>query len=348
MRERALDAFRGRRTVDPGELPIAESTLAVLSALPLEWLIVSSGFRVEHTSAAARTLGITKAGRLIDPAIRAEVTRAVRSREVCESELGNETGQGAVPRQLRLRVCPLGPQRAVVLIEDVTHPLRVDAMRRDFIVNVSHELKTPVGALLLLAEAVKSSLDEPQNLGRFVDRMQTEAERLSRLINDLTDLSRLQASDPTSKREAVPAQRLFAEALDSVRLIAARNDVDLVAADVGALTVEGDEDQLVTALRNLLLNAITYSPGDTRVTLSASVSHDHVDLMVSDQGIGFDMRYHDRIFGMFQRLHRQDQIPGTGIGLALVQKAVERMGGQIRAQSAPGQGARFEMDLPRA
>ncbi len=116
------------------------------------------------------------------------------------------------------------------------------------------------------------------------------------------------------------------------------------------LCVQASPQGLAIVLRNLIDNALKFTPAHDapRVRIEARAVGERVRLSVSDQGIGFDMRYHDRIFGMFQRLHRQDQIPGTGIGLALVQKAVERMGGQIRAQSAPGQGARFEMDLPRA
>ena len=322
--------------------------LAVLRALPLDWFVLASGFQIEAASEGAAVLGVSRGQRLTDTAVRGLVTRAVRSGEVSESELDiGGAGRGAAERHVRIRVCPLDVERAVVLVEDVTHPLRVDAMRRDFIVNVSHELKTPVGALLLLAEAAKSSMTEPHNLERFLDRMQTEAERLSRLINDLTDLSRLQTTEPSINRQTLHVTTLFAEAMDSVRLIAARNGIDLVAADVSDLSVHGDEDQLVTALRNLLLNAITYSPRDTRVTLSANVVGDRVDLAVSDQGIGIAESEQDRIFERFYRVDpaRSRATGGTGLGLAIVKHIAAAHGGECVVWSKPGEGSTFTLRL---
>lgn len=348
MRDRALTALRGRREPSPTDSSVAPSTLAVLQALPIEWLVVGEGFRIEATSALATSLGITDAQRLTHRQLRAKVTSAVREGGVHEAELDiGGAPRGAPPRHVRVRVSKLQERQAVILIEDVTHPLRVDAMRRDFIVNVSHELKTPVGALLLLAEAVKSSAEDPESLHRFVDRMQMEAERLSRLINDLTDLSRLQASEPMTQRREIPVERLFAEAADSVQLLASTRGMEILIGDVADWKVIGDEDQLVTAVRNLLANAITYSEPATRVTLSAQLVDGNIDLIVSDQGIGISETEQSRIFERFYRVDpaRSRATGGTGLGLAIVKHIATAHGGECFVWSKPGAGSTFTLRL---
>ena len=348
MRQRALATLRGKRESPAASPSVVPSTLAVLQALPIEWLVVGQGFTIDAASEFALTLGITDAQRLTDRNLRAQVTAALRAGDVREADLDiGGAARGAPPRHVRVRVSRLDEQQAVILIEDVTHPLRVDAMRRDFIVNVSHELKTPVGALLLLAEAVRSSADDPGSLHRFVDRMQLEAERLSRLINDLTDLSRLQASEPLTDRREIPVARLFAEAGDSVRLLAAKRGIELVVGDTAGWCVTGDEEQLVTAVRNLLTNAITYSEPATRVTLSAQRAVDHTDLMVSDQGIGIPDSEQSRIFERFYRVDpaRSRATGGTGLGLAIVKHIVAAHGGECFVWSKPGAGSTFTLRL---
>ena len=343
-----LGALRKRTAQQDAETGVAASTLAVLQALPLDWLVVGENFAVEAQSDSVATLGISNTKRLHDRALRTLVTQAVRTGEVRESELDiGGAALGAALRHVRVRVCPLDAVQAVLLIEDVTHPLRVDAMRRDFIVNVSHELKTPVGALLLLAEAAKSAIDDPQSLHRFIDRMQTEADRLGRLINDLTDLSRLQSSEPSEQMESIAVSGLFAEAADSVQLLANNRKVEVVIADVGDLRVEGDEDQLVAALRNLLANAITYSPADTRVTMSATQDGERVDLMVSDQGIGIPEAELERIFERFYRVDpaRSRATGGTGLGLSIVKHICAAHGGECVVWSKPGEGSTFTLRL---
>lgn len=328
---------------------IAGSTLALLRALPMEWLVVGPGFAVEAAPEHSAHLGLQRAGTLVNRELRAAVTAALRGGGVSELELdlGGSAGSSA-PRRARVRATAVGPQQAVVLIEDVSHPIRVDAMRRDFIVNVSHELKTPVGALLLLAEAARSCTDDAERLNRFVDRMQMEAERLSRLINDLTDLSRLQAAGPTPFDECVRVDALFAEAADTVRLLAANRSIEIVVGGAAELCVRGDNEQLLTALRNLLTNAITYSPEGTRVRLSAQADEEIVELRVSDQGIGIAEAEQERIFERFYRVDpaRSRATGGTGLGLSIVKYISTSHGGECLVWSRPGEGSTFTLRLP--
>ena len=219
-----------------------------------------------------------------------------------------------------------------------------------FTYSASHDLRTPLrgieGFSTLLLEDHAAQLDEQ---GReYLKRIQKATLHMSQLVSDLLAYSRLQQM--TERIEPV-------ELADTVRAVAApfRDELEARQGRLSVvmsedLRVQGDPKGLAIVLRNLIDNALKFTPASAapQIRIEAQALGDRVQLSVTDQGLGFDMKYHDRIFGMFQRLHRQDQIPGTGIGLALVQKAVQRMGGQIRAESAPGQGARFEIDLPGA
>ncbi len=236
-------------------------------------------------------------------------------------------------------------------LHDSVHRLQtVNRELESFTYSASHDLRTPLrgieGFSTLLLDEHADQLDEQGH--EYLRRIQKATLHMSQLVSDLLAYSRLQQL--TGQAQPV---RLAA----SVQAVATPFRDELEARQ-GQLSVVIPEDLRVLAnpkgldivLRNLIDNALKFTPASDapRLRIEAQAEGDRVRLSVSDQGIGFDMKYHDRIFGMFQRLHRQDQIPGTGIGLALVQKAVERMGGQIHAESAPGQGATFHIELPRA
>lgn len=240
--------------------------------------------------------------------------------------------------------------RTQQLHESVQRLQTVNRELESFTYSASHDLRTPLrgieGFSTLLLEDHAEQLDEQ---GReYLQRIQRATLHMSQLVNDLLAYSRLQQM--TERIEPV-------DLADTVRAVAApfRDELEARQGRLSVvmpedLRVQGDPKGLAIVLRNLIDNALKFTPASAapQIRIEAQALGDRVQLSVTDQGLGFDMKYHDRIFGMFQRLHRQDQIPGTGIGLALVQKAVQRMGGQIRAESAPGQGARFEIDLPGA
>jgi signal transduction histidine kinase len=241
-------------------------------------------------------------------------------------------------------------ERTAQLETSVQQLQAVNRELESFTYSASHDLRTPLrgieGFSTLLLEDHAAQLDDQ---GReYLRRIQRATLHMSRLVNDLLAYSRLQQL--TDLVESVDLnttlQTVAAPFRDEIE--AREGRLELAIPD--GLAVRASPQGLAIVLRNLIDNALKFTPAGEapRIRVEAQAQGDRVLLSVSDQGIGFDMKYHDRIFGMFQRLHRQEQIPGTGIGLALVQKAVERMGGQIRAQSAPGQGARFDIDLPSA
>jgi two-component system sensor histidine kinase SenX3 len=221
-------------------------------------------------------------------------------------------------------------------------------VRRDFVANVSHELKTPVGALALLAETLLDAVDDPEASRRFAERIQHESQRLARLVKELLELSRLQGAEPLPAPLPVAVDRIVNEVIDRTRTAAAARRISIrVGVDRG-LTVYGSEGQLVTAVANLVENAIAYSPEETWVRIAASVADGVVAIEVADQGIGIDSPDLDRIFERFYRTDqaRSRDTGGTGLGLAIVRHIAVNHGGRIDVESRVGSGSTFTLRLP--
>lgn len=330
--------------------PLPPAVLAVLEGLLSDWVLIGSDGTFLKTSPNIGSLGLVRKGGFTQPKISDMVERTRRDRETRTREFSIGGAElGAPPREVRVRSSVIDDEHVLLLVDDITSAVRVDAMRRDFVANVSHELKTPVGALLLLADAVKSAVDDPEALTRFTDRVQLEAQRLSTLVRDLTDLSRLQSEDVVVNAVTVPAARVAAEAIDTIRLLAQAKGIDVLSEVADDLQVYADEDQLVTALRNLLVNAINYSPTATKVVVTGIDLGDHVELAVSDEGIGISAEEQERIFERFYRTDpaRSRQTGGTGLGLAIVKHICNAHGGEVLVTSVPQGGSTFTLRLPK-
>ncbi len=218
--------------------------------------------------------------------------------------------------------------------------------------NVSHELKTPVGALTLLAEAVQEASDDPEAVQRFAGRMQHEGVRLGRLVRELIELSRLQGAEPLPDQVPVPVARVLDEAADRTRLAAERAGIEVRLSCPDDLVVSGNESQLAMAVANLIDNAVAYSPRGTRVAVSARAIDDDgplVEISVSDQGIGIAEADQARVFERFYRVDpaRSRETGGTGLGLAIVKHVATNHGGSVGVWSAEGAGSTFTIRLPR-
>ncbi len=330
---------------------VPEGLGRLLAVLPGAAFVVGADNSILRASSLAATLGVVQGGRLEIPEVMALVTAVRRDGVIREEDLELRRpplGKGVL--QARVRVAPLSPTAALVLVEDLSESLRIDAVRRDFVANVSHELKTPVGALSLLAEAVQSASDDPEAVHRFSARMQVESQRLSNLISDLVDLSRLQSNDPLKHSEIVEIDRLVAEAVDATKLIATAREIDVVVGDPTHVAVLGDEGQLVMALRNLLTNAVAYSPPHTRVAIASRTDGTLVEISVTDQGIGIPEDEQSRIFERFYRVDpaRSRVTGGTGLGLAIVKHVCANHGGECTVWSVQGEGSTFTLRLPLA
>ncbi|MFJ3655290.1 sensor histidine kinase [Streptomyces nigra] len=338
----------------------------VLSVLRSSAVVLDEGDAVVKASSAAYALGLVRGGRLsVEPMLQmARDTR--RDGEIRQVELDlprRGTGRGEA-LAVSARVAPLGSRLVLLLVEDLTEARRIEAVRRDFVANVSHELKTPVGALSLLSEAVMDAADDPEAVERFAGRMQIEATRLTNLVQELIDLSRVQNDDPLEDAEPVRVDELVAEAMDRCRHAAGTKQITM-AASVAApgepeqdgtadLRIWGNRGQLAAALGNLVENAVNYSPARTRVGIAArritSPGGDLVEIAVTDQGIGISDKDKERIFERFYRVDpaRSRATGGTGLGLAIVKHVAASHGGEVTVWSSEGQGSTFTLRLPEA
>jgi two-component system sensor histidine kinase SenX3 len=239
----------------------------------------------------------------------------------------------------------------LALVEDRTRERRVESIRRDFVANVSHELKTPVGGLALLAEAVEGAADDPEAVERFAQRMRVEATRLTRLVQEIVDLSRLQVADTLHEPVIVDVAEVAAEAVERSRLVADAKGIEIATALDEGVHVFGDRELLITAVSNLVGNAIAYSGNDTKVAVAVhDADHGIVEVAVTDQGQGIPEDEQQRIFERFYRVDpaRSRATGGTGLGLAIVKHVCANHGGEVTVWSEEGRGSTFTMRLPAA
>ena len=250
-------------------------------------------------------------------------------------------------RTLLVRAFPLhGPGGAVAVVDDVSQLRRLEDVRRDFVANVSHELKTPVGALSLLAETLDGE-EDPEVVARLSSRVAFEAERLGRIIDDLLDLSRIEANE-SPVRERVAVRDVIDDAVQPLRATAASHGIELSVGEVPAsLAVPGERRDLISAVANLVDNAIKYSEPGSRVTVEARGNPEWVEIDVSDQGIGIPLRDIERIFERFYRVDRarSRSTGGTGLGLAIVRHVAANQGGSVEVSSVEGEGSTFTLRL---
>lgn len=346
---------RGREAVPggPGDLlgDAADLTAAFADALDAG-VVVLDGHDVVLANQPAYDLRLVRGSTLVGNQLARLVAEARAHGERVRDELELPWGDG-VRAVIATASAVVGSTRAVLVVQDLTESRRVEAVRRDFVASVSHELKTPVGALLLLAETVRDSVDgDPEAAQRFAERMVVEATRLSRLVQELMDLSRLQGGEPLPASDTIDVPRLVADAFDRVRLAAETAQIELASTQLDGLAVYGDVRSLTTALVNLVDNAIHYSPPGTRVTVAARSVHEasgaFVEVSVTDQGIGIAEADMDRVFERFYRSDpaRSRETGGTGLGLAIVKHAVENAGGRVSVWSMEGVGSTFTLHLP--
>jgi two-component system sensor histidine kinase SenX3 len=337
----------------PPVLPLGVAD--VLAVLRSSGVVLDGDDNVIKASPAAYILGIVRNERLVAEDLLELARKVRRDGEIREADM--ELPRGPLFRQrmsVWVRVAPLGSALVLLLVEDRTEARRVDAVRRDFLANVSHELKTPVGGLALLAEALVDAADDPEAVRRFAGRMQHESDRLSRLVQDVIELSRLQGHDPFEKPTLVVLDEVVVEAVDRSRVRAETRSINLVCGGESGVHVVGDARQLVTALGNLVDNAVRYAPDGTRVTVAVRQVKEPLgpiaEISVSDEGPGISEHERDRIFERFYRVDsaRSRETGGTGLGLAIVKHVAAGHGGEVTVWSDEGTGSTFTLRLPAA
>ncbi len=316
-----------------------------LEATPLGVVVTAGDGRVVFRNEAAVSLMGTRLVEALASQALAELLDSARSGQSTAKVLDLH---GPPRRTLTVWGVPMGGDgTAAVIIEDVSERKRLDAVRRDFVANVSHELKTPVAALGLLAETLASE-DDAEVVHRLAERVQAEAFRVARIIEDLLSLSRLEAEE-APQHESTPVHAILAGAVDQIRPSATLQQVEIrVTAAPRRWCVMGDRRQLVSALFNLLENAVKYSPAGSRVEVGATSDGRTVDLVVRDHGVGIPSRDLDRIFERFYRVDqgRGRDTGGTGLGLAIVRHVAHNHHGEVLVDSREGEGSRFTLRVP--
>ncbi|WP_149083327.1 MULTISPECIES: sensor histidine kinase [Microbacterium] len=344
-------AYRARaRAEEETSMAIPPGITDVLRSMDDAACVVDVSGLVLATSKAAARFGIEVGSTLENPELR-QLVRGVRSTgdTATESMRITRGGLSLDPRLVSARASAIGARLVLLIIRDVTEQERLDQMRRDFVANTSHELKTPVGAVSLLAEAIESAADDPAQVRVFASRISAEAGRLGQLTGRIMSLSRLQAEDGLTEVAPVAIDEVIASSIEAHVVQADSAGVELARGGDRGVWVRGDAQILIEAVGNLIANAIVYSPRGSRVGVGVKADDDVVEIAVSDQGIGIAEADRERIFERFYRADeaRSRRTGGTGLGLSIVKHATQRHGGEVRLWSRPGRGSTFTIRLPR-
>ncbi len=318
---------------------------AVVDRLTLGVVVAAASGRVRYRNPAARAMSGTHLGLLVDDTVDSLLEAARRG------QAATKTLELYGPPRLAMVIAasPLPDGEAMATIEDVSQRRRVDAVRTDFVANISHELKTPVGALAVLAEALLDE-DDPAVVQRVADRMVLESHRVARTIDDLLELSRIELGEEPV-RDVVDVVAVVAEAVDRARPLAEPQGITIHALEQPAdVRATGDRRQLVSALGNLVENAVKYSEPGASVQVRVRVEGRWAELMVADHGIGIPAGDHDRIFERFYRVDRarSRDTGGTGLGLSIVRHVATNHGGEVLVSSQEGEGSTFVLRIPLA
>jgi len=327
-----------------GVEPVPDGLDTALEVIGAIGVVLDAKNRVIRASRSAIDLGIVDGREVVLPPVARLVERArVANRQLFEEfEIPRTNAQ---PQHLLVRVAPLGSQFLLMVADDRSDIYRIDAVRRDFIANISHELKTPIGAISLLAEALIASADDPTQVKSFAASLEKESSRLAELTSDIIELSRLQSGGRIQNPTPISIDQVVMRAIDTNRVVAESADIELIVNAKSGAYVPGDESSLVTAMNNLVRNAITYSKGPGRVGIGVAARNGMVEVSVTDQGIGIPAHELDRIFERFYRGDpaRSRQTGGTGLGLSIVKHVVANHDGQVRVWSQPGKGSTFTL-----
>jgi two-component system sensor histidine kinase SenX3 len=343
---------RQRQAADQGGLTVSQMLEHIVSQSPVGIVVVDTYRDVVYTNDRARELGLVR-DRLLDDRAWLAAERTLATGEDGEVDLlppkRANPGRSGLSVRGHVRLLTEADRRfAVVYVDDQSEHARMEATRRDFVANVSHELKTPVGAMGVLAEALLASAEDPDTVHRFAEKMVAESTRLANMVGELIDLSRLQGAEPLPDLEAVEVDTVVSEALSRHKVAADNADIAITTDAPTGYRVLGDQPLLVTALANLVSNAIAYSPNGSPVSISRRRRGNNIEIAVTDRGIGIARADQERVFERFFRVDkaRSRATGGTGLGLAIVKHVAANHNGSIRLWSQPGTGSTFTLSIP--
>ena len=330
---------------------ISDGAAELLEVLAEAGLVVSSKGTVVRATSSAMAMGLVRNRVLVHKELEKLVAQARDAQTMVRIETDLLSGiRGAKKLFVQARAVGLGEGSVLLIVDDRTESHRLDETRRDFVANISHELKTPVGAIGLLAEAISESTRDPETVSKLSSNVLKESKRLSALVKDIIQLSRIQAAESTINRELIDLDAVVRDALDRNGFKAERRKVTIDSELQKDVKVFGDEEMLAVAIKNIIENAIVYSPEGSKVAVALSKVGDVAEITVSDSGVGIAKADQKRIFERFYRTDpaRSRQTGGTGLGLSIVKHVIESHLGEIKLFSKPGVGSTFTLRLPVA
>ncbi|MFI6868010.1 sensor histidine kinase [Nocardia sp. NPDC050406] len=346
-----VNARQARRAADESGLTMSQVLDLIVLASESGIAVVDEYRDVVLVNPRAEELGVVR-DRLLDERAWVAVQEVLASGEDVDFDI---TAKHPMPGRARLAVRgvarPLSRDNSnfvVLFADDDSEQARMEATRRDFVANVSHELKTPVGAMSLLAEALLESADDPDSVRHFGERLHGEARRMGKMVTELIALSRLQGAEKLPELEAVPVDTVVAQAIERSKTAAEAAGITVSTDRDSDLEVIGDTTLLVTALSNLVENAIAYSPRGSHVSVSRSLRGGYVNIAVTDRGIGIAKEDQERVFERFFRADkaRSRATGGTGLGLAIVKHVAANHNGEVTLWSKLGTGSTFTLRIP--
>jgi len=335
-----------RRTFNPVPADVATA----LDVLATAVIVLDPKNNVLSSSAGAKTTGLVQYRRLIHDELAELSNRARETGQPEEIEAELPIGIRGTSVYVSAKAASLNAGHIILLVDDRTDSIRLDEMRRDFVANVSHELKTPVGAIGLLAETIKDSTDDPEMVKKFAGSMVKESRRLSSLIQDIIQLSRVQSNDVSTQSVLIDVNTVVAEAVDRAEFLSETNKITMRTSEAEDAYVFGDFELLVTAVKNLIENAIVYSDRGSQVGVGVKVIDEQLEIAVTDSGIGIALEDQPRVFERFYRVDqsRTRETGGTGLGLSIVKHVAIRHRGEVKLFSKLGLGSTFTLCLPNA
>lgn len=346
-------ARRRRRAITEAGITVSQMLQHVVALAPIGMVVVDSHRDVVFINDRATELGLVR-DRQLDERAWSAAQRVLATGEGVEVDLSQQP-QRAAPGRSGLSVrghvqllSKQDPRFAVVYVDDQSEQARMEASRRDFVANVSHELKTPVAAMGVLAEALLESAEDPETVHHFSRKILTESQRLANMVHELIELSRLQGAEPLPDLDGVEVDSVVSEAISRHKVAADNADIKVTTDAPSGFRVLGDQPLLVTALANLISNAIAYSPDGSKVSISRRRRGDNIEISVTDRGIGIARADQERVFERFFRVDkaRSRATGGTGLGLAIVKHVAANHNGSIRLWSQPGTGSTFTLSIP--
>jgi two-component system sensor histidine kinase SenX3 len=331
---------------------VAPSLVAALKALDRESIILDSSGYIRYETNKISLLNLAKDNKILSEELLALVRVVRRTGKTQEGSIEVARGPiGEGKRDLQITAALIDNEGSVlVIIDDEGEKQRIDAIRRDFITNISHELKTPIQALSLNSDALLEIKDEPDKVVLFANKIKTQTIRLNDLVKEIINLSKIQDSDPLDMAHNVEISNVIAEAVDQCEVLAEARKISINLDGVQNAVVVGNREQLVMAVHNLVENAINYSAEGTNVVISSKLDDGLIEILVKDQGLGIAEENLDRIFERFYRVDpaRSRATGGTGLGLSIVKHVITNHGGEVKVWSSMGVGSTFAIRLPIA